>query len=256
MTRISRTSRAVAIMAITLITFGGNHARADEIIESNKIQSAESASPVNTANPLPGDVNHIIFFDFDSVELNTFADGIIASVIESAKETPVSEIIIRGHTDLSGSRLYNDRLSSRRAEAVKHALREHGLTDITISVKGLGEEAPLIATEDGVRQPQNRRAEVSLKSAPKIVSTDEELNGGDDEMYETHLRQEVLPKDAVLAKVQKEETVCQEISTRPRTMHSHEPLWGGWLSEVRLHDSIEGPRLHKMIATWVREHLA
>jgi len=253
---MTRASRAVAIMTSTLIAFSGSHARADETGQINKSEPTESLTRENKVSPLPGEVSHIIFFDFDSEELNTFAGGVIANVIEAAKEGSVSEIVIKGHTDLSGSRSYNDRLSSRRAEAVRRALREVGLADITITVKGLGEQTPLIATEDGVRQPQNRRAEVSLKTVSESVSADEGSNGGDDEMHEVQLHQDPLLQDAVFGKAPEEETTCQESSPKSKIFQSYDPLWGGWLSEVRIHNETTRPRLHHMIAMWFKGSLA
>ena len=63
----------------------------------------------------------------------------------------------------SGAASYNMGLSIRRAEAVRAALVSQGMFESDISVIGLGEEDPLVATADGVREPQNRRVSIELK---------------------------------------------------------------------------------------------
>jgi OOP family OmpA-OmpF porin len=75
----------------------------------------------------------------------------------------VPRIVVTGHTDLSGSVAYNQRLSERRAEAVRQALVREGLTAGAISTIGRGKTQPLVPTADGVREPQNRRAEIVLQ---------------------------------------------------------------------------------------------
>ena len=72
-------------------------------------------------------------------------------------------VTIVGHTDLSGSVDYNRALGMRRAEAVAAKLSELGLRESAISILSLGESEPLVPTDDGVREPQNRRAAVTLQ---------------------------------------------------------------------------------------------
>jgi outer membrane protein OmpA-like peptidoglycan-associated protein len=51
-------------------------------------------------------------------------------------------------------------LSVRRAEAVKAELVGQGIGGATVDVLARGELDPLVVTPDGVREPQNRRAEI------------------------------------------------------------------------------------------------
>ena len=68
-----------------------------------------------------------------------------------------------GHADRSGTVKYNLGLSKRRAEAVKKALVQLGITSNEIATVWKGEAEPLVQTKDGVREPQNRRVEIVLK---------------------------------------------------------------------------------------------
>ena len=105
----------------------------------------------------------IVFFDFDRADITPEASRIIKQAAETAKRGSVPRIVVTGHTDLSGSVAYNQRLSERRAEAVRQALVKEGLTAGAISTVGRGKTQPLVPTADGVREPQNRRAEIVLQ---------------------------------------------------------------------------------------------
>ncbi len=54
-------------------------------------------------------------------------------------------------------------LSLRRANVVKDALVRNAVPAQAIAVVGRGESQPLVATADGVREPQNRRVEIVLQ---------------------------------------------------------------------------------------------
>ena len=70
--------------------------------------------------------------------------------------------MLAGHADRSGSASYNVGLSQRRADAVRAYLAGRGVPDGSISTSAFGEERPLVQTEDGVREPQNRRVEITF----------------------------------------------------------------------------------------------
>jgi len=70
-----------------------------------------------------------------------------------------------GHTDTSGPESYNMALSLRRGNAVKNALVREGVPASAIAVIDMGEKGLLVPTGDGVREPQNRRVEISDRIA-------------------------------------------------------------------------------------------
>ncbi|HAQ33598.1 MAG TPA: hypothetical protein DCP05_05810 [Rhodospirillaceae bacterium] len=256
MSRISRTHKATAIMVCALVTFGGNRVTAGGAEQIVADGSVNGALQMNGTPSLLGYTGHTIFFDFDSVELDEFAIAVITSVIEATLANPASKIVIRAHTDSSGPSAYNEELSHRRAEAVKQAIRDRGMKDVIILVEGLGESMPFIVTGDGIREPQNRRAEISLKTIFGAVSENEKPDGGKDEMHEDSLQQDRLLQNAVLEKTPEQETAFQEGQAKPQMDRIPGLLWEGWLKEVRLHDWEEGPRLHHKVAAWFRGHLA
>ena len=71
------------------------------------------------------------------------------------------QLQVTGYTDASGSVGYNQRLSERRANAVAEALARQGVARNDMMVSGRGENDNRVPTADGIREPQNRRVEIT-----------------------------------------------------------------------------------------------
>ena len=71
-----------------------------------------------------------------------------------------SNYIIVGHTDTKGTKHYNLELSLNRAKAVKTILINAGIDENNISIIAKGESFLAVKTEDEVKHPANRRAEI------------------------------------------------------------------------------------------------
>jgi len=123
--------------------------------------AAPAPAPV-PAKPVAAKRNFIVFFDFDKAVITPEAARIIQQAAGTAKSTAITRIDLTGHTDLSGSERYNQALSIKRGNAVKAELVKLGIPASQIDVVGKGKSDPLVATPDGVREPQNRRVEIVL----------------------------------------------------------------------------------------------
>lgn len=75
----------------------------------------------------------------------------------------IDRIDVVGHTDASGPEAANMALSVQRAIAIRDALIQRGVEASLIQVEGRGEREPLRAGEDGVREPLNRRVDVTIR---------------------------------------------------------------------------------------------
>ena len=107
--------------------------------------------------------SYLVFFDWDKANLTAEAKSILRKVAENARAISAQQIDVTGHADRSGPDLYNMGLSERRALAVRAELRRLRAATKGINVYARGERDPLVATPDGVREPQNRRAEIVLR---------------------------------------------------------------------------------------------
>ena len=73
------------------------------------------------------------------------------------------EIVVSGHTDRVGDKVYNIKLSLQRADNIKNKLVKLGADAAMIEVTSHGEGNPLIKTADNVSESKNRRVEVTIK---------------------------------------------------------------------------------------------
>jgi hypothetical protein len=104
----------------------------------------------------------MVFFDWDRSNLSAQAVETVRQAAQAYKTRGSANIVATGHTDTSGSPQYNMALSLRRANSVKDQLVRDGVPATAISVNGRGEEGLLVQTGDNVREPQNRRVEISV----------------------------------------------------------------------------------------------
>ncbi|MGA2778738.1 MAG: OmpA family protein, partial [Steroidobacteraceae bacterium] len=74
-----------------------------------------------------------------------------------------------GYTDSVGSEDYNQGLSERRAESVRHYLRDQGIDAGRLTASGKGESNPVAGNDSASGRQQNRRVEVIINN-PAIAS--------------------------------------------------------------------------------------
>ncbi|QBI55870.1 OmpA family protein [Streptomonospora litoralis] len=107
-----------------------------------------------------------VLFEFDEAEPTDVASGELADIADRLRGVsgPVQVI---GHTDGPGDDAYNQRLSERRAEAVRDVLtRELGADAPEFEVSGRGSEDPVADETDDegndlpLGRAQNRRVEI------------------------------------------------------------------------------------------------
>lgn len=104
--------------------------------------------------------SYLAFFDFDKFDITPDATKILDKVIEDSSKGVLSKIEVTGHADRVGTDEYNMKLSMKRAKAVKAYLMKNGMKENDISLFAKGETDLAVPTEDGVREPQNRRATI------------------------------------------------------------------------------------------------
>lgn len=107
-------------------------------------------------------INVIVYFDYDKSNLTPEASNLIQEASSRALANDVDTVVVSGHADRSGGSAYNQALSERRAGVVRDALIANGVPADKIRIESFGEDRPAKPTEDGVREPLNRRTEVVI----------------------------------------------------------------------------------------------
>lgn len=107
-----------------------------------------------------------INFDFDEAAIKAEFDPVLDEAARTLMENPDVNVLIEGHTDARGRESYNQRLSERRAAAVKDYLVGKGVAADRLEAVGRGENDPVAPNmdEDGNDHPDgramNRRVEL------------------------------------------------------------------------------------------------
>ena len=104
---------------------------------------------------------YIVFFDWDQSDITPEAATILDNAVSAYADCGMASVMLAGHADRSGSAKYNVGLSERRNGSVRDYLSGRGVPDDRISSEAFGESQPRVPTEDGVRELQNRRVEVT-----------------------------------------------------------------------------------------------
>jgi OmpA-OmpF porin, OOP family len=84
-------------------------------------------------------------FDFDNTVVKGKNNKVLDEIAAKIKEhDDVEFILVTGHTDIIGTDAYNQKLSERRAGAVKKYLATHGIKDVRIKSVGKGESEQVV----------------------------------------------------------------------------------------------------------------
>ncbi|MCY4609396.1 MAG: OmpA family protein [bacterium] len=105
----------------------------------------------------------VVYFAWHSPDLSEIAMGFLGGVVAEAVRQQPSAIVISGHADTSGSILFNMDLSRERVDAVAAYMTQAGIDPSILALEWHGEALPAVETGDGVRNPGNRRVEVSFE---------------------------------------------------------------------------------------------
>jgi OOP family OmpA-OmpF porin len=128
---------------------------------------SEFPGPITEGGGVKGPLqqaSYQVFFDWDKSNISASAHSVIDTVSQQiGGHNDIKKIVIVGHTDTSGGEKYNMKLSVRRAEAVRKVLMNEGIPASKIRIEGRGKTDLLVKTPDGVREPQNRRAQITFE---------------------------------------------------------------------------------------------
>ena len=109
-----------------------------------------------------------ILFDVDKAEIKPTAKDSIAKAAEVLVKYPDTYITVEGHTDSTGTAEYNQKLSERRADAVRDQLLRDGVPASRVSIKGYGESNPVADNSTPEGRQSNRRVQLEIRPNEKL----------------------------------------------------------------------------------------
>lgn len=108
---------------------------------------------------MPGDIT----FATDSAAISPNFNPVLQDVATVVNKYEKTILMIKGHTDDTGSEEYNQALSERRANSVKNQLVAFSVNPTRITTLGLGEYQPKVANTDPASRQVNRRVELEIQ---------------------------------------------------------------------------------------------
>ena len=110
-----------------------------------------------------------ILFDTGKYALKTPAKNALTRFATSLKNDPNTNVQIFGHTDNTGSRAVNEKLSKQRADAVLNYLQNNGVASSRMESYGLAYDYPVASNDTKEGRAQNRRVEVYITADDTMI---------------------------------------------------------------------------------------
>jgi outer membrane protein OmpA-like peptidoglycan-associated protein len=103
-----------------------------------------------------------VLFSTNKAQLSSGGTRNVQKLADFLKQFEQRKVMIEGYTDSTGSNEYNQMLSVRRADAVRTALIDMGISSDRINTRGYGEAFPVASNKTAAGRQQNRRVEIIL----------------------------------------------------------------------------------------------
>ena len=120
------------------------------------IPAAELKQAIDTAGKVALSVN----FATDKTDILPSSQPQIDQVLQLLTDDPALNLAIGGHTDNSGDKAHNQRLSEGRAQSVVAALVAKGISSSRLTAKGFGDSQPVAGNDTEEGKARNRRVEL------------------------------------------------------------------------------------------------
>jgi OOP family OmpA-OmpF porin len=131
--------------------------------------AAPEAPAPTPAKPAPSSVRQSVviqadaLFDFDKSVVRPDGKKAIDEALDKLNGVDLEMVIATGHTDSIGTERYNQKLSERRAAAVKAYLVSKGIPASKITTIGKGETQPVATNKTAAGRQKNRRVDIEFR---------------------------------------------------------------------------------------------
>ena len=153
--------------ADTIATTGSTSKQTTQVIDTDNdgVPDADDACP---GTPLGAKVdkrgcwtlNTDYLFDFDKAVVKVQYYPFLDELVPVLKNNPALRVEIQGHADSTGTIIYNQGLSERRAKAVKNYLAKKSFDASRLTAVGFGETQPAYSNATSEGRAKNRRVEL------------------------------------------------------------------------------------------------
>jgi peptidoglycan-associated lipoprotein len=155
---------SVLSVAVMGLAFAGCSTPAvnSQPIEVEEVAVVEAPAPAPVKAPVVPVSTQRVNFDFDSSDISSAGQEALAKNAAYLAANPKITITVEGHCDDKGTVAYNLALGQRRAESVKDAYINLGISASRITTVSYGKERPLVTGTSEAQRALNRRAETKV----------------------------------------------------------------------------------------------
>jgi outer membrane protein OmpA-like peptidoglycan-associated protein len=140
----------------------GQYMDRQEAALQQQFAASDAANIQRNADVLAVTFKSDVLFDINSATLKAGAYTEINRVAQVLVQYPQTTILIAGHTDSTGSEVYNQELSERRAMSVQNALVNQGVDPMRMRTIGFGEGQPVADNTTEAGRQLNRRVVITI----------------------------------------------------------------------------------------------
>lgn len=159
---------AIGATAGTLI--GRKMDKQQEEIAQIEGAEVEQVTDVNNLQAIKVTFNSGILFATNKSDLGASARQSLSEFAVSLQNNPQTDVVINGHTDNTGTRAVNDRLSKERAQAVANYLIGSGVSSSRLTTNGLAYDYPVADNSTEAGRAQNRRVEIYITANADMIN--------------------------------------------------------------------------------------
>jgi outer membrane protein OmpA-like peptidoglycan-associated protein len=140
--------------------------------QEEELKEVKGANVERQGDQLVVKFNSAILFDTGKAELKSQSQKDLTDFSEVLKKYPQTDITVEGHTDSTGSKAVNEKLSDSRAQSVLGFLASRGVDKSRMAGHGFADTQPVAdnTTEDG--RAQNRRVQIKIVANEELKKQD------------------------------------------------------------------------------------
>jgi outer membrane protein OmpA-like peptidoglycan-associated protein len=135
----------------------------DEMDQCPNIPGIAGNNGCEDLQPTLNNIAAALKFEIGQVNIAPKSLQGLDTLVQIMTKYPTTNLIITGHTDNTGTKKINDRLSLLRAKKVQTYLVKKGLTENRTTLIGMADTQPIASNATKEGRAQNRRVDLTIK---------------------------------------------------------------------------------------------